>query len=181
MRHGNIYPPQQAERALESFFREGNLAALRDLVLKRVAFEVEQQLSEYMHEHRLEGWEAGERCLVLLDSTSDSEVAIRRSWRLAHAFNGQLLAAYPATLLREQGMTHILTVAMDLNATLKELPGLDLRKELADVVRAENVIHLTLLMERPRMFPLLFGRLTLAQRIMRDQPHLDLHLVARRT
>ena len=30
-----------------------------------------------------------------------------------------------------QGMTHILTVALDLNATLKELPGLDLQKELA--------------------------------------------------
>jgi two-component system sensor histidine kinase KdpD len=115
MRHGNIYPPEQAQRALDSFFRKGNLAALRELVLKRVAMEVEQQLQEYMHEHRIEGWEAGERVLVLLDNTHASEVAIRRAWRLAHAFNGELIAAYPGPLLKEQGMTHTLTVALDLS------------------------------------------------------------------
>ncbi len=55
MRHGNIYPPQQAQQALEGFFRKGNLAALRELVLKRVALEVEQQLQEYTST----GWRAG--------------------------------------------------------------------------------------------------------------------------
>lgn len=180
MRHGNIYPAEQAQRALEGFFREGNLAALRELVLKRVALEVEQQLTEYMHEHHLEGWEAGERCLVLLDSTADSEVAARRAWRLAHAFNGQLLAAYPAPLLREQGMTHILTVAMDLNATLRELPGTDVGKELSDLIRAENVVHVTLLAYRPPRFSVL-KRASLSERLMRDHPHLDVHLVTRRS
>ena len=33
MRHGNIYPPERVEVALNSFFREGNLAALRELAL----------------------------------------------------------------------------------------------------------------------------------------------------
>ena len=180
MRHGNIYPAEQAHRALEGFFREGNLAALRELVLKRVALEVEQQLTEYMHEHHLEGWEAGERCLVLLDNTDDSEVAARRAWRLAHAFDGQLLAAYPASLLREQGMTHILTVAMDLNATLRELPGADVSKELSDLIRAENVVHVTLLANRPPRFSVLRNA-SLAERLMRDHAHLDVHLVTRRS
>ena len=31
MRHGNVYPQQRAAAALESFFREGNLTALREL------------------------------------------------------------------------------------------------------------------------------------------------------
>jgi len=179
MRHGNIYPPQQAERALESFFREGNLAALRDLVLKRVALEVEQQLGEYMHEHRLEGWEAGERCLVLLDNTSASEVAVRRAWRLANAVQGDLIAAYPATLLREQGMTHILSVAMDLNATLRELPGVDLKSELSHVIRAERVGHVTLIADPQTRLPV-FRRASLAQWLLEAFPHLDVHLVARR-
>ena len=34
MRHGNIYPPERVEVALNSFFREGNLAALRELALR---------------------------------------------------------------------------------------------------------------------------------------------------
>ncbi|MCC6382232.1 MAG: sensor histidine kinase KdpD [Dehalococcoidia bacterium] len=176
MRHGNIYPPDQAQRALQGFFRAGNLAALRELVLKRVALEVEQQLHEYMHEHRLEGWEAGERVLVLLDNTPASEVAIRRAWRLAHAFNGELFAAYPAPLLREQGMTHILTVALDLNATTREIPGGDLAAELSALITAESVTHVTLLARPAGRFSLR-PRRALAEQLLTRHPHLDVHLV----
>ena len=175
MRHGNIYPPQQASQALEGFFRRGNLAALRELVLKRVALEVEQQLQEYMHEHRLEGWEAVERVLVLLDNTPASEVAVRRAWRLAHAFNGELIAAYPSPLLKEPGMTHILTVALDLNATTREIAGVDIAAELSELVAAEGVAHLTLL--APEQGRRLVSRKPLAERLLDRHPHLDIHLV----
>src|SRR5207302_9848425 len=37
MRHGNIYPPERAERALQQFFREGNLIALREMALRKMA------------------------------------------------------------------------------------------------------------------------------------------------
>jgi len=176
MRHGNIYPPRQAQQALESFFRKGNLAALRELVLKRVASKVDQQLQEYMHEHRLEGWEAGERVLVLLDNTHASQIAIRRAWRMAHAFDGELFAAYPAQLLKEQGMTHILTVALDLNATTRELPGANLVEELSDLITAETITHVTLL-ARPRRGLSLLSHATLADELLTRHPHLDIHLV----
>lgn len=176
MRHGNIYPQEQAERALEGFFRPGNLAALRELVLKRAALEVEQHLHEYMHEHNLKGWEAGERVLVLLDNTPDSEVTIRRGWRLAHAFNGDLIAAYPAPLLAQQGMTHILTVAHDLNATVRELPGESLAEELSRLIAAENITHVTLIAQRKRGLAGIFGS-SLAEQLLSRHPHLEVHLV----
>jgi two-component system, OmpR family, sensor histidine kinase KdpD len=178
MRHGNIYPAEQAQQALRGFFREGNLTALRELVLRRVAAQVEQELDEYMREHRLEGWQAAERVLVLLDHTPASEVAIRRAWRLANAFGGELIAAYPSPLAREQGMTHILTVALDLNATLRELPGEHLEQELSEVVRTEHIAHLVLFAERPARFAGL-RRVGLADELLRRHPHLTLHLVAR--
>lgn len=177
MRHGNIYPPEQAGRALEGFFREGNLTALRELVLRRVADQVEHQLDEYMHEHNIEGWQAAERTAVLLDHTAASEVAIRRAWRLATAFDGELFAVYPAPLATEQGMMRILTVAMDLNATVRELAGQDLAVELGEFVRAENIVHLMLVARRGR--PLAgFRREGLTDAMLRAHPHLNLHLVA---
>ncbi len=176
MRHGNIYPPEQAQKALEGFFRKGNLAALRELVLKRAALEVEQQLQAYMRDHRLEGWEAGDRVLAVIDNTPASEIAIRRAWRLAHALNAELFVAYAAPLLKEQGMTHILTVAMDLNATPRELPGDDLATELASVVTAEGITHVTLVAP-PRRRLSLFSRPDLAERLWDRHPHLDIHLV----
>ncbi len=37
MKHGNIYPPERIEAALNNFFREGNLTALRELALRLTA------------------------------------------------------------------------------------------------------------------------------------------------
>ena len=177
MTHGNIYPPAQAERALGSFFRLGNLTALRQLALQRVALEVEQQLGEYMHEHGLTGWESGERVLVLVDNTPSSEVAIRRAWRLAHALNESLLVVYPAPLLKEQGMTHILTVAADLNAETIELPGVNLERELLGAVKREHAGHVVLIVQPARRRS--FRSPPLADRLLSAAPGLDLHLVGR--
>jgi two-component system sensor histidine kinase KdpD len=62
IRHGNVYPPERAEQALNSFFREGNLNALRELALRRVATAVEEDLEEYMRDHYIDAaWSAADR------------------------------------------------------------------------------------------------------------------------
>src|SRR5579884_2301710 len=62
MRHGNIYPPERAERALQSFFREGNLMALREMALRKVTQVCEHNLEAYMTQHAIDAaWSAGER------------------------------------------------------------------------------------------------------------------------
>ena len=160
----------------EGFFREGNLDALRELVLKRVVHEVEQDLTEYMHEHGLQDWEAAGRCLVILEKAPDSEVAIRRAWRMARAFNGDLTAVYPACLLKEQGMTHLLAVARDLNIALREIAGEDFMREISDLIRAENIVHVTLLAGHEGRF-LGLRRVSLADAILASHPRV--HLVGR--
>src|SRR5205807_1922700 len=62
MKHGNIYPPERIDAALNNFFREGNLTALRELALRRTAEKTETQLQEYMNEHGIgQLWTASER------------------------------------------------------------------------------------------------------------------------
>ena len=39
LRHGNVYPPERAERALNNYFSQSNLTALRELALRRMARE----------------------------------------------------------------------------------------------------------------------------------------------
>ena len=46
MRHGNVYPPDRAEVALDRFFTEPNLTALREIALRRVARQVDAELEE---------------------------------------------------------------------------------------------------------------------------------------
>src|SRR5581483_8291654 len=85
MRHGNIYAQERIEPALHHFFREGNLTALRELALRRVAEKTEEQLEQYMHEHQISKvWPASERVLVGFDARPHMRQVIREAWRLAH-------------------------------------------------------------------------------------------------
>ncbi|MBX7111111.1 MAG: sensor histidine kinase KdpD [Dehalococcoidia bacterium] len=177
MQHGNIYPPEQAQRALDGFFRESNLTALRELVLRRVADQVEHELDEYMHEHALDSWEATERVLVLLDNIEGSEVAVRRAWRLASAFDGELFVAYPAASIRQQGMTRMLEVATDLNATVREIPGDHPAAELGDLIRTQKVSHLVLV-ANPRRTLLGLRRKDLVDDMLEQTPNVSIHLVS---
>src|ERR1700730_17045122 len=78
MKHGNIYPAARIETALNNFFREGNLTALRELALRRTADKTETQLQQYMTEHRIEqAWPAQQRVLVGFDHRGHTRQVIR--------------------------------------------------------------------------------------------------------
>src|SRR5260221_14271084 len=47
LKAGKVYIPEQAQRAAESFFRKGNLMALRELALRRTADRVEGDVQAY--------------------------------------------------------------------------------------------------------------------------------------
>ena len=47
MRRGDVYPQERVGRALENFFRETNLIALRELALRQVAQAVDQSLEQH--------------------------------------------------------------------------------------------------------------------------------------
>ena len=93
--HGHVYPAGRAAAALEGFFREGNLTALRELALRRTAQQVDAQLQAYMTGHGIDAsWPASERVLVCVDHQPLSKQLVRRAWRLASRLRAELLAGY---------------------------------------------------------------------------------------
>ncbi|MEJ1976810.1 MAG: hypothetical protein WDN49_12545 [Acetobacteraceae bacterium] len=61
---GRIYRPDVAGRALDGFFREGNLVALREMALRRAAEHVDEDVRDWMRSNAVQGpWAAGERVL----------------------------------------------------------------------------------------------------------------------
>ena len=98
IRHGNVYPPERAQQALHSFFREGNLNALRELALRKVATAVEVDLEEYMRDQQIDAaWSASERVIVGVDDSPGAQSVIRRAWRLATHLQTDLLAVFVET------------------------------------------------------------------------------------
>ncbi len=51
LKEGKVYFPEQAARAIQNFFRKGNLLALRELSLRRTADRVDTQMRTYRVEH----------------------------------------------------------------------------------------------------------------------------------
>ena len=95
MKQGKIYPPERIEAALNNFFREGNLMALREFALRLTAEKTEEQLEEYMTEHAIhKTWETTERVLVGFDHRPQSRHVLRSAWRLAHGLDAELIAIH---------------------------------------------------------------------------------------
>jgi two-component system sensor histidine kinase KdpD len=98
LNEGKIYIPDQAAKAIEKFFRPGNLMALRELSLRRTAARVDDQMRAYMETRSISGpWPTAERLLVCVSGSPYSEKLIRATCRLAEELKAQWFTVYIET------------------------------------------------------------------------------------
>src|SRR5690606_18483806 len=75
---GKVYMPEQAARSMQSFFRRGNLLALREIALRRTAQRVDADMRAYREEHEIQRvWPASERILVCVGPAPASARLVR--------------------------------------------------------------------------------------------------------
>lgn len=87
LRRGNVYNPEKVSQALKNFFRKGNLNALRELVLRQAAEDVDEDLDAYMkHEGIKDNWHTVERLMVCISSSPNAKKLIRRGARIANRY-----------------------------------------------------------------------------------------------
>jgi two-component system sensor histidine kinase KdpD len=203
MRHGNIYPPDRINAALNNFFREGNLTALRELALRRTAEKTEAQLQEYMTEHGISEYRsAGERVLVGFDARPHTREVIRDAWRLAHGLHADFIAvsiqpegylAFTGKLIgwlkyrgeakryREAALKRLeehAVLAEDLGAEVIRVSSPDIARKLVEIARERQVTQLVLGQPaRSHWEELLRG--SIINRLLRLSTGIDIHLVPR--
>jgi two-component system, OmpR family, sensor histidine kinase KdpD len=98
MEAGKVYVPEQAQRAIDNFFRKGNLIALRELALRKTAERVDAQMQHYRTAHGIRGvWAAGDRVLVCVSPSPSSARIVRAACRMASSLHAPLIAAYVET------------------------------------------------------------------------------------
>ncbi len=186
MKHGNIYPPEQARRALDNFFTPQNLTALRDLALRATTRGVEEQLDRYMRDGgRAELAPVVEHILVAVNHRPAGRTLIRRAFRMASALKADLSVVYveptqgargPGTLEEERQLSKNLQLADELGAAVVRLRG-KVADELAAYARAHGVTQLVI--GHPthgRWEEFLRGSVTNA--ILRNVPGIDVHVIA---
>lgn len=86
LKEGKIYAKEKVDLALNNFFREGNINALRELSLQVVAKLVDKDITDYRNEHNITDlWKASEKLLVAVGPSPFSSYLIK--WTKKTAFN----------------------------------------------------------------------------------------------
>jgi two-component system sensor histidine kinase KdpD len=187
MVHGNIYPTEKVPDALTHFFRTENLVALRELALRFVADETEEELLAYLRERHSESlWETRERIMVAVTGAHGTDAVIRRAARIAARTKADLIAVHVVSTEHTRGgvidpldVRHRL--ADDLGAEWHVLNREEPARALVDFAREHQVTQIVLgSSRRSRWEELTKG--SVVQRVLRFAADcdVDVHVIARR-
>ncbi|MBY0338756.1 MAG: DUF4118 domain-containing protein, partial [Acetobacteraceae bacterium] len=177
MRQGRIYRPDQAERALRGFFREGTLDALRELALRRTAERVDADVTGWMRRNAVSGpWPVGERVLALIPGGPAAEPVLLHARRIADALRAPLLALHVERPGRDEDPGPGLALAERLGAEAEVVAGGDVPGAVLAHARARNVTQIVVGRGRPPWWRRLLGR-TLIQVLARRADDFALHVV----
>jgi two-component system sensor histidine kinase KdpD len=184
LKEGKVYVEEKIRHALSSFFRKGNLIALRQLALRATADRVDSSMREYREQHAIaDTWPAGERVLVCVGPDPLSERLVRSARRLAFALHAEWLAIYVETprLMRLQRdardrVLQTLKLAESLGAETANLSGESVANEVLAFARARNVSKIivgkpTRSRWRDRLLP------TLVDDIVRGSGDIDVYVI----
>ncbi len=145
---GKVYTPERSKRAIENFFRKGNLTALREMSLRLTADRVDRQLRDYMRRQRISGpWKSGQRILVGISSSPYSIPLIRWARRVSYTMDASWIAVYVETsaVLNENEkdqLTKNIKLARELGAEIFTTSDEDISGALIRVAREQNVTQI---------------------------------------
>ncbi|WP_241649862.1 two-component system sensor histidine kinase KdpD [Rosenbergiella collisarenosi] len=148
LQQGNVYVGDRAERAIENFFRKGNLFALRELALRRTAERVDGQVRAWRDSRRLDDrvWHTNDALLVCIDGRIGSEKLIRVAARLAsrlgcewHVISVDVVGYRSRSRLQRHRVLQYLRIAENLGALTSALSADDRVTAIVRYAREHNL------------------------------------------
>ena len=188
MLHGNVYPADKVARALTHFFRPDNLIALRELALRFLADETEEELLENLRRRHGAGvWETTERIMVAITAAPGTDALLRRAARMAARTKGELDVVHVASGEdpgpRDRAAIGALQVlAGDLGARWHGLHDPDPARALATFASEHHVTQIVIGSSQRSRWQELTGGGSVVRRVIREAGAvgIDVHVIARR-
>jgi two-component system sensor histidine kinase KdpD len=190
LERGVVYSQEKARRAMENFFSETNLTALREMALRHTAHEVEEKLDAEDAAAVL-GETPGEpaspqvpakreRILVCLTGRPSSAILIRRGKRVADYIHADCLAVHVGdpTHDREAVERHM-SFARNLRIDTHVLPGSDVPGAITNFARAQGVTQIFMGRSAPSPWWKRY-RETTVQQVVRQARDMQITIVAER-
>ncbi len=184
LQQGKVYLPQQAERAVQNFFRKGNLIALRELALRRTADRVDAQMRDYRADQSIhQVWQAKERLMVCIGPHAVGDKLVRSAARLATSLRADWLAVYVETpalqrlpASRRDSILKTLKLAQELGAETTTLAGAELAPTLLNYAQCRNVTKLVIGRTKHSWWSR-WWRLRLVDELANRSPDIDVYMV----
>jgi len=185
LREGKVYVPDMAARAIEKFFNEGNLFALRELALRRAAERVDDQMLAYMQTRAIPGpWAAGESLLVCIGPGPLSERLVRTARRQADRMTAPWTALYVETPSHHRlskdtrsQVSRTLQLAKKLGATTATVFGINVANTAIDYARKHNITRIIIGKTlRPRWQEFVFG--SVVDQLIHNSGTIDVYVIS---
>ena len=186
LKAGKIYPEEKIPWALEHFFRDPNLATLRELSLREVAESLDRFAAQAAR-HGEPATPTRGRVMVALSSNPPHALALlRRGSRMAGRLNTDWYVVYVQTpretpdRIDSEAQRHLLAnidKARELGAEVVRLESDDPATALLDFARSHRVSDIIVGRTQQPWWRRLLGR-SVFQRIVGESAGLDLHVVS---
>ncbi len=176
---GKVYRERQAKQALQNFFTPENLAALREIAMRRTADQLNRTA---LQEGKEKSAKAGEHILICLSSSPSNPKVIRTAARMAEAFHSGFTALFVQTpetkelsgdnLKRLRSNLHL---AEQLGAQISTVYGTDPAVQIAEYARVSGVTKIVMGRINHKQNPLT-GKKSLADRLI-ELTDLDIYII----
>lgn len=183
LNEGKVYLAGQAERAIENFFRKGNLIALRELALRRTADRVDEQMRAWRDTQGQEKvWHTRDAILLCVGHHTGSEKLVRTAARLAARLGSVWHAVYVETPTlhrlpeaQRRAILSALRLAQELGAETATLSEPSEEKAVIRYAREHNLGKIVIGRQTKRHW---WSGERFGDRLTRHAPDLDLLVVA---
>ena len=193
LKRGDIYAPEKAQRAMDNFFKESTLAALRELAMRQTAHELElREVAETLEPGKeiiptslRPERESRDRILIYVTPDPFTAMLVRRGRRMADYLGADCFAvcvsSHPSD--RRSGGTDAiekhLNFARNLHIETRILEGDDPAGMIVDFARRNQITHILLGRPKYRSWNRLLGT-DLVLRIVNKAKDIRVIVVAER-
>lgn len=189
LKEGKIYAPEKIEQSLQNFFQKRNLIALRELALREVADNCEENAIELSNRVANVNTLAGEFCnvhervLVCVSTYPNSVQLLRRGARIAGYMNAPLYTVFvknPDLFLTKEESLHIEMcerLCKEFGGRFIRVPSNDIAQAIANAAREYRITQIVI-GESQRSRWKLFVQGSLTQKLVRLLKNVDLHIIA---
>jgi two-component system sensor histidine kinase KdpD len=139
LERGVVYAPDKAQRAIENFFTEQNLTALRELAMRQTAHQIEEKRDEARAPVPVLGQpvQGSEKLLIWLTPHPSAAMLIRRGRRVADYLGSPCTAVYAAK--DAAALEPWLNFCRNLRIEAKAISDPDAAKGVVDYAREGGV------------------------------------------